>query len=191
MSRKYLPLACCLLTSAAFVAGCASKRAPTAPDGPPLAMSEPPPRVFVPLEDDEPIASAPTVATETATTPAPKPVPQNRPTPRRPTPAEAERTEQPAAQAAPAPVAEAPRELRVASAPADADAERKIGDLLRRANTSLNNVYYQGLSIGKKEIYDLAKASIKDGEQALKERNFIYAETLADKAVKLAADLTR
>lgn len=190
MSRQLLPLACCLLTSAAFAAGCGSKRPPTVPDGPPLAMSEPPPRVFAPIEDDEPIASTP-VATETPAATPPRPITPNRPTPRRPTPAESERTEQPAAQTTPVPTPEAPRELRAASAPADPESERKINDLLRRANQSLNNVYYQGLSTGKKELYDQAKAFIKDGEQALKERNFIYAETLADKAAKLAADLAR
>jgi len=190
MPRKLLPLACCLLTSAVFAAGCGSKRAPTVPDGPPLAMSEPPPRVFAPIEDDEPIASTTPVTAETAASPPPKTIPQNRPPARRP-PAESERAEQPAAQATPVPTPEAPRELRAASALGDVESERKISDMLRRANQALNNVYYQGLSTGKKEIYDLAKASIKDGEQALKERNFLYAETLADKAAKLAADLSR
>jgi outer membrane biosynthesis protein TonB len=187
MPRKLLPLACFVLTSAVFAAGCGSKRAPSVPDGPPLAMSEPPPRVFAPIEEEEPVASTP-VAQETPT-PAPRPIPQNRPPARRSTPAESERTEQPAAQTTPVPTPEAPRELRAASAPTDAESERKIGDMLRRANQSLNNVYYQGLSAARKELYDLAKASIKDGEQALKERNFLYAETLADKAAKLATEL--
>ena len=191
MSRQLLPLACCVLTSAAFAAGCGSKRAPTVPDGPPLAMSEPPPRVFAPIADEEPIASTTPVPAETAATPPPRTIRENRPAPRRATPAESERAEQPAAQNTPVPAAEAPRELRAASAPTDAESERKIGDLLRRANQSLNNVYYQGLSSSRKELYDQAKAFIKDGELALKERNFIYAETLADKAAKLAADLTR
>ena len=38
--------------------------------------------------------------------------------------------------------------------------------MLRRANQSLNSVYYQGSSAARKELYDLAKASIKDGEQS-------------------------
>jgi hypothetical protein len=188
MSRKLWPLACCLLTAAAFAAGCGSKRAPTVPDGPPLAMSEPPPRMFAPIEDDEPLVST-TVAQEQPA-PPPKVVQTPRP-PSRPRAAESERAEQPAAQSAPAPTPEAPRELRAATALPDPESERKINDMLRRANQSLNNVYYQGLSTARKELYDLAKASIKDGEQALKERNFIYAETLADKAMKLAADLAR
>ena len=185
MSRKLL--ICCLLTAAAFAAGCGSKRPPTAPDGPPLAMSEPPRGVFAPIEDDEPIAST-QVATETSPTPPPRQITPNRPTQRRP-PAESERAEQPAAQTTPAPSPEAPRELRAASALNDVDAERKINELLRRANQALNGVYYQGLSAQRKEIYDLAKANIKDAELALKERNFIYAETLADKAAKLSAEL--
>ena len=61
--------------------------------------------------------------------------------------------------------------------------------MIRRAQQTLNNVYYQGLSTQRKELYDLAKEILKDADQALKARNFIYAETQAAKAEKLAADL--
>ena len=112
MPRKLLPLACFVLTSAVFAAGCGSKRAASVPDGPPLAMSEPP-RVFAPIEE-EPVASTP-VAQETPT-PAPDRFRKTCPPARRSTPAESERPEQPPQQTTPVPTPEAPRELRAASA---------------------------------------------------------------------------
>jgi hypothetical protein len=89
----------------------------------------------------------------------------------------------------PAPAVEAPRELRAASSPTDAESERKINDLTRRANQALNGVYYQGLSPQRKEQYESVKQFLTGADQALKERNFTYAETLADKAAKLATEL--
>ena len=151
-------------------------------------MPAPPSRVFSPIEDEEPLAS--TRPEQQRPTEAPSATQPPSPARRRPTPAEAERTEQPPAPAsAPAPTIEVPRELRAASSPTDADAERKIGDLIKRASSTLGNVYYQGLSIQRRELYELAKASITDAEKAMKERNYQYAETLADKALKLATEL--
>jgi len=90
---------------------------------------------------------------------------------------------------APAPVAEAPRELRTASSPADAEATRKIVDVLARAARDLKGVDYGKLTQGGKEQYDQAKSFSEEAENALKERNFVYAETAADKAAKLATEL--
>src|SRR5262245_13205781 len=53
--------------SAASAAGCAKARAATVPDGPPLAMPLPPPRVFAPVGPEEPLAAGPAVP-ETPTT---------------------------------------------------------------------------------------------------------------------------
>ena len=184
--KNLLPFACCLLSAALGAAGCAHARAQTVPDGPPLATPPPPTRAFAPIEQEEPLASAPSPpsATPAPTVNTPKPQP-----PSRPRPTEAERAEQPAPAPQPAPALEAPRELRAASSPTDAESERKINDLTRRANQALNGVYYQGLSPQRKEQYELVKANLKEADQAVKERNFPYAETLADKALKLASEL--
>ena len=56
------------------MSGCAKARAETSPDGPPLAMPAPPPRVISPAE--EPLAAAPVEMTEPAPTP---PNPSRRP----------------------------------------------------------------------------------------------------------------
>ena len=166
--------------------GCAKARAQTVPDGPPLAMPRPPSRVFAPIED-EPLVSSP-VSPEAAATPAPR-VTTTKPPARRTAPPEAEKVEPGPPAPAPAPVAEAPRELRAASSPADAEAVRKIQEVLGRAAKDLNRVDYQRLTIGGKEQYDQAKGFSEEAEKALKERNFVYAETAADKAAKLATEL--
>lgn len=165
---------------AALAAGCAKARAQTVPDGPPLATPPPPSRVFAPLED-EPLVSSPT---ETAVAPAPK---VTRPPAPRPTPAE---NEKPAPPPTPAPAVEAPRELRAASLPSDPESERRITELLRIANRDLKGVDYGRLTRGGKESYDQAKGFVEEAEKALKERNFVYAQTAADKAAKLASELS-
>ena len=45
-----------------------------------------------------------------------------------------------------------------------------------------------GLTRGGREQYDSAKGFTEEAEKALKERNFVYAQTAADKAAKLAAN---
>lgn len=180
--RVWLAALALALVSAA---GCAKARAETVPDGPPLAMPQPPPRVFAPI-DEEPLAAMPIVA-ETPTTEAPA-VPARRP-PRRAaaTPPEPEKQEPPPAPPVPAP--EPPRELRAASTPADAEADRKIRVLLQAAARNLGRVEPRRLSTAGREQYDQAKSFSDQAEEALKQRNYVFAETLADKAAKLATEL--
>ena len=178
--RWALSLAMCAL-SAALAGGCAKARAETVPDGPPLATPQPPSRVFAPIEE-EPLVSSPVA--EAPAVPAPR-VPPPAPPPRRtPSP----EPEKPAA-AAPQPSVEAPRVLSAASAPNDPEAERRITEMLRSAKGDLSRVDYRGLTRGGREQYDQAKGFTEEAEKALKERNFIYAQTAADKAAKLAAEL--
>jgi type IV secretory pathway VirB10-like protein len=182
LSRRWaLSIVQCALT-AALAAGCAKARAQTVPDGPPLATPPPPSRVFAPLEE-EPLVSSPVA--EAPAAPAPR-VPTTRPPAPRPTPAESER---PAAPPTPAPAVEAPRELRAASLPGDPESERRITELVRNANRDLRGVDYGRLTRGGKESYDQAKGFVEEAEKALKERNFVYAQTAADKAAKLASEL--
>jgi hypothetical protein len=178
--RWALSLAMCAL-SAALAGGCAKARAETVPDGPPLATPQPPSRVFAPIEE-EPLVSSPVA--EAPAVPAPR-VPPPAPPPRRtPSP----EPEKPAA-AAPQPSVEAPRVLSAVSAPPDPEAEKRITEMLRSAKGDLSRVDYRGLTRGGREQYDQAKGFTEEAEKALKERNFIYAQTAADKAAKLAAEL--
>ncbi len=184
MQRGFFHFALCVVIFATLAAGCAKARAETVPDGPPLAMPPPPPRVFLPVDEEPPLAAAPVVV-EPPTTEAPQ-VPQRRP-PRRATTTESEKPE-PAPQPAP-PAAEAPRELRAASTPADAEANKKILALLQVASRNLNQVDYQKLSVAGREQYEQAKSFGEQANEALTQRNYVFAETLADKAAKLASEL--
>jgi len=179
--RWALSLAMCAL-SAALAGGCAKARAETVPDGPPLATPQPPSRVFAPIEE-EPLVSSPVA--EAPVAPAPR-VPANTQPARRTPPPEPEKPTP-----APAPTAsvEAPRVLSAVSAPLDPEAEKRINELLRNAKGDLSRVDYRGLTRGGREQYDSAKGFTEEAEKALKERNFIYAQTAADKAAKLAAEL--
>jgi hypothetical protein len=172
--------------SAVLAAGCAKARAATVPNGPPLAMPLPPPRVFSPVEE-EPLQASPAVA-EAPASGAPR-VTESRP-PGRGTnkPRESEKAEAPLP-AATAPTVEIARELRAAATPADADAERKIRGLLKVATSNLENVDYGRLSTAGKEQYDQARSFATQGDAALTQRNYVFAETLADKAAKLATEL--
>ena len=178
-----------LLLVAAGAGACAKPRPATVPDGPPLAMPLPPPRVFQPAEEPP---QEPPPPPEVATVEPPKPAP--RPPARRPAPtppAEAAKPDpEPAAPAATAAVpAEPARELRAAPSAADAAAERQVKDLLSRASRDLSRVDYRKLSNEGKSQYDQARRFAEQAEQALKERNFVFAATLADKAATLASQL--
>jgi len=184
-----------MLTVALLASGCAKAKAASAPDGPPLAVPAPPPRVLAPA--DEPLASTPAPETPPATAPrAPA-----RPAPRRPPAAgnaapEPEPRPDTSAPAAPAPAApvvtpppEPPRELRPAVSAADAAEERKVRDVLNRAGRDLSRVDYRRLSTAGRSQYDQSKRFTEQAEQAIKDRNYVFATTLADKAAALAAEL--
>jgi type IV secretory pathway VirB10-like protein len=174
--------------SAATAAGCAKAQA-SAPAGPPLDVPEPPERVLAPVE--EPVtASAPGPET-----PPPAPIATTPRTPPRPPVrrAEPERPETPppatAATTPATPPAEPPRELRPNSPSGDAAAERDARDKLSRAARDLSRVDYGKLNADARSQYDQSKRFTEQAQQALKDRNFVFASTLADKAAALAAGL--
>jgi len=164
--------------------GCAKAAAASAPAGPPLQVPAPPDRVLAPVEEPAVAAEAP--APET---PPPSVAP---PRPTRPT-AEARPAPAPPAAAAPSPApapppAAAPRDLQAPS-PANAATERSVRDLLARAARDINQVDYSRLSTEGKSQYEQSKRFSIQAEQALRERNLIFAATLADKAATLAVEL--
>jgi type IV secretory pathway VirB10-like protein len=169
-----------LVSTAAAAGACAKAQAETAPDGPPLQMPEPPQRVLVPVE-------IPVVA-ETPPEPVPPPVATAPAPPPRP-PAE----RRPAVPAAAPPAPPPPpvvdtRELRTAS-PTTAASERMVRDMLARAQRDLGRVNYMRLSADGRAQYEQSKRFSTQAEEALRERNLIFAATLADKAATLAAEL--
>jgi hypothetical protein len=154
-------------------------------------VPEAPERVLLPVEEplvattppaaelEPPVAAAPPLRTPPSR-PAPEPKPQA--------------TTPPAAAAPPANAAPPPRapietrELRPAS-PTTADTERNVRDLLARATRDLGRVDYGRLSADGRAQYEQSKRFSTQAEQALRERNLVFAETLADKAATLAAEL--
>jgi type IV secretory pathway VirB10-like protein len=186
--RGFGPLALSLVLCAFSAVGCAKAQA-SAPAGPPLDVPAPPERVLAPVE--APVtASAPEPET-----PPPAPVATTPRTPPRPParPAQPERPETPPAASAtpPAapPAAEPPRELRPNTPSGDAAAERDARDKLARAARDLSRVDYGKLNADAKSQYDQSQRFTEQAQQALKDRNFVFASTLADKAAALAAGL--
>jgi len=141
-------------------------------------MPAPPERVLVPVEEPVPVAAEPEpepASTAAAPKPAPKPA---APKPQPAAPA--------AAQAPPAPADT--RQLQTSAATSVAT-ERNTRDLLARAARDLGRVDYARLSTDGRTQYDQSKRFTEQAQQALRDKNFVFAETLADKAATLAAEL--
>jgi hypothetical protein len=177
-------LAFCILHVALLSACAKAKAADLVPDGPPLAMSVPPPRVITPVEEvavaEPPPAPVPDPPVAAPAKPPVRPPAVSNPKPEPPAPV--------AAQPAP-PAAVEPREVRSIPAAAAAVEERKVRDVMTRASRDLTRVDYGRLSNEGKSQYDQSKRFSEQADQALKEKNFVYAMTLADKAATLAAEL--
>jgi outer membrane biosynthesis protein TonB len=141
-------------------------------------MPAPPGHVLVPVEEPVPVVAEPEpepVPTAAAPKPAPKPVP---PKPQPAAPA--------AAEAPPSPPDT--RQLQT-SAATSAATERNVRDLLARAARDLGRVDYARLSTDGRTQYDQSKRFTEQAQEALRDKNFVFAETLADKAATLAAEL--
>ncbi len=180
--------ALCVLSLALMAGACAKAQAKAAPDGPPLAVPAAPPRVLLPVEEP-PLAENPPTQEESAPPPpraaAPRPTPPRRATTSQPaqTPPDEPKPEGPAAQT---PAAEpAPRPVPLA----DPAAERRVRDVLRKAASDLGRVDYRKLTADGQGQYENAKRINDQAEQALKDRNYSFAITLADKAAAIATEL--
>jgi len=159
--------------------GCATARAKV-PAGPvSLEAPAPPPRVIVPPEPEIPPAPAPAPEPEAV---APK-------TPRRPPvagPAKPEpRVDSPRAALPATPLAT----LQQALPASPADIVRTVREQLGQAQSDLRRVDYLGLNPDGKSQYDTAKRFIEQAEQALREKNLVFAAKVAEKAAGLAASL--
>jgi hypothetical protein len=99
----------------------------------------------------------------------------------------------PAVAAPPAPpppvVATEGREIRAVPATSAAAEDKKIKDLIARAEIGLKNIDYQKLSAQGKAQYEQSRRFADEARQALADRNYVYALTLADKAATLATEL--
>jgi hypothetical protein len=172
-------------------AGCAKSHANAQPGGPALETPIAPARVL-----SSPIESEPTV---TAASPIEGPTPRATPEapraaaprPERPTPPPAAAaSETPAANpAAPLPVDEPPRTLQTTANAGPM--EQRIRGLLANASRDLSKIDYRALGVDAQAQYDIAKRFTEQADEALKMKNIVFAEQLADKAAALAAQLLK
>jgi outer membrane biosynthesis protein TonB len=183
-----------LIVAGALAAGCAKKaQAKVVPDPPALEVPMPPPRNVEATEPEEPPAPVPTPEEPPApAVPArPRPAPTNaqRPDSSRP---EAPRAETPQPEPSrPADESRAPSNpLQTTPAVRQAQVERSIRDTLTKASTNLNTVDYRALNADARTQYDQAKRFISQAQDALREKNLVFAANLAEKANTLAAQLS-
>lgn len=170
-----------VVLAAATLSGCAAKApAQTEVEMPLLDPPPPPPRV---------VASYPE---ELEPAPLPAPVPQEPASARPPIrPIRPEiRPETPRAEPS-APPAERPS-LTLSPAPGtEVQTEAAIRGMLTTAARDLGKVNVATLSADRKTQFETARRFLEQAEQALKGHNLVYAGTLADKAVTLAAVFAR
>ena len=169
------------------VSGCAHVTARTEPS-PALDVPTAPPR------DVEP-AAVPTTEEAPAPTPAPEPpsIPESRrgAAPRPPAPPR----EQPPAEAPKPPAVAAtptkpPATLQTTPAAADEELERGIRTTLVHASAELDRCDYRRLGADARIQYDTAKRFILQAEDAVRDKNLVFARNLADKALTLAIQLS-
>ena len=177
--------------------GCARTTTKVEPVMPALAVPPPPPRVLPPLEDAR-IDSATPAPNQPQS--APRQPPRQRPDASRAANGAGRTGEGRAETAAPVPSdgapsaegesAQAAPSLQLAS-PGDSASEQKTRNRLTQAAQNLQRVDYRQLNTDAKAQYDIAKRFIALAEQAITDRNLLYAQTLADKAATIAGVLQR
>ena len=176
---------------AATGSACAKAQAKTTPEMPSLDVPAPPPRNVEPVLSalpplvgpiEEPARSTPT-GTRVA------PASQQRGEPAR---AEPPKSEVPSDATKPADVpsrAQSPTILQTIPTGKEGEVERSIRTQLGRAVGDLSRVDARLLSADGKANYDQARRFVSQAEEALQARNLVFAATVAEKAVELAAQL--
>ena len=179
-----------LVLVSVVASGCMRTAAKTAPDAP-LDMPAPPARE-VEANEAEPPAPMPLVVEPARNTPPPP-----RSTPRgQPPRVEPPKPEPPKVEPVPIepvkPIEEPPKSpstLQTTPAIAEGEVERAIRASLMRANADLNRIDYRVLNADARTQYDTAKRFIRQADEAMRAKNLVFAKTVADKAVVLAAQL--
>lgn len=174
--------------------GCASAHAKSPPESPPLEMPSPPKHDIASADVEPPapvgLVEEPARHTEPGTlrgAAAPsKPdssrqdVPKPEAVPPPPQPEASKPVEEP-----PKP----PTTLQMPLAGNESDVERSIRALLGRATADLNRVDTRALGSAARTQYEAAKGYVQKADDALRDRNFLFARSLAVKAADLAAQL--
>jgi len=153
-----------------------------------LDMPEPPPRVVEVREPDvpPPISLPEEPVRNTPTRPSP-----NRPATEPARPAQPPPAETPVDAAKPEELTPRPPPAALQTTPTQREeqVERQIDAKLGQALADLNRINYQNLSADGKTQYDSAKRFVSLAQQGLREKNLVFASTMADKAATMAAQL--
>jgi type IV secretory pathway VirB10-like protein len=163
------------------LAACAHPQARTQPVREPLDVPLPPARTIAPPPPEEP----PAVEAQPPDVSNPKPA---RP---RPAPPRTEPAQPPVAPPPSQPQTLPPAAGTLQTTPPAGQGEmvRNIRDVLARARRDLGGIVYERLNADGKAQFDTAKRFADQAEQALKDMNLVFAQTLADKAATLAHSL--
>jgi hypothetical protein len=163
--------------------------------GPPLVMPAPPARV-VPIESQPIVVAPPTVDDVPSRAPEPiAPAPAAAPPARADRePAPPVRTETPAdagvvAPPSPASTPTPPPALQTTANPTEA--EQRTRAALENAKRDLGRIDLRRLNTDARAQYEIARRFVQQAEEALKARNPVFAEQLADKAANMAALLQK
>ncbi len=161
---------------------CVSAQATGDPGGPALEPPAPPPHTIIPVELVEEPAAPPAAPTPVMVRPMARP-----PAPRPEKPAE-KPAEKPEPVAAAPPPAPAPPLQTTANV---TEVERAIRGRMAQASRDLDRTDYRALTAERRAQYDTAKRFLQQADDALKVKNVVFAEQLADKAATLAAALAQ
>jgi hypothetical protein len=180
--------------SALLMSGCIHRNATAAATLPPLDVPAPPPRI-VETAEVEPRAPMGAIQEPERTIPPGGIAPPAGPTPSTAKPPDAVKTDAPVQVEGPKQPDEAPRvqppaTLQTTPVQQEVELESRCRGLLLRATNDLNRVDYGRLNANGKSQYDSAKGFIRLSEDALRMKNLVYANTLAEKAADLAAQLS-
>jgi hypothetical protein len=177
----WLPRAALIALLLPGFAACTKVQARTPTPVPPLDAPDPPSRVIVPVSTDpmpEPVAATPPV-TATPATPRPHdPQPASRP-PEKP----------PATTTPPAPDPSTQPVLQTTSN--TEELQRRAEQRLNSAETDLGKLKERDLNPNAKTQYDAVQGLIKSAREAIRAKNYVYAEQVASKAALMASLLVR
>jgi hypothetical protein len=187
-ARGQMLLAAVAVCVALTAGGCRHPQARTVPEMPALDVPPPPPRDVAPADAAVP-QPIPLIEVPARTAPEPPRVPPPSP------PRDAVRADPPKPE--PAPEQPKPAEevrspattLQTTPADREVELERRVRASLKTAGDVLNRVDYRKLNADVQMQYDTAKSFIRQAEDALKTKNLVFAQTMADKAVALSGQL--
>lgn len=181
--RAYAVVAAGLL-AAVLASGCRRPQVRTAPEMPALDVPPAPDRNTEPTDaqvvQPVPLVDAPARTVERPRTTPPAPPRETRIEPK---PEPVPEVAKPSEEVRPGTT------LRTTPSDQEAELDRRIRAMLQTALADLNRVDYRKLNPDVRLQYDTAKSLSRQSEEALKAKNFEFAQTMAEKAAALASQL--